>query len=139
MILSSYKGSYHLSADFFSKSSDYKKTKKTSENVAEICGSNVRRIKGQVLGVVGLNEIGSLVAVRAKVFGFTVVAFDLGVNKGLADIIGVKMCGSLEVSSSQNVSNTFFLVVCDIQDHQHSIHQVPFTRSLSHEAIFTFS
>ena len=98
MILSTYKGSYHLSRDYFSKSHDYRKQKKTSENVAEVCGSNVRRIKGQVLGVVGLGEVGSLVAVRAKVFGFTVIAYDREVNKNLAEIIGVKMCGTLEVS-----------------------------------------
>jgi C-terminal binding protein len=56
----------------------------------------VRRVRGSVLGLVGLGRIGSAVALRAKACGFDVVFFDPGREDGADKALGIRRLDSLE-------------------------------------------
>ena len=55
----------------------------------------VRRIRGSVLGLLGMGRIGSAVAVRAKAFGFDVVFYDPFLNDGADKALGVRRAETL--------------------------------------------
>lgn len=48
------------------------------------------RIRGDTLGIVGLGRIGTAVAIRAKVFGFSVIFYDPYLPDGVERSIGEK-------------------------------------------------
>ena len=56
----------------------------------------VRRVRGSVLGLVGLGRIGSAVALRAKACGFEVAFYDPGREDGADKALGIRRVGSLE-------------------------------------------
>ncbi|MFM7214193.1 MAG: C-terminal binding protein [Verrucomicrobiota bacterium] len=60
------------------------------------CQSRMRRLRTQVLGIVGLGRIGIATALRAKAFGFRVVFFDPYVPTGLHKAVGVERVDSLD-------------------------------------------
>ncbi len=60
------------------------------------CQSRMRRLRTQVLGIVGLGRIGIATALRAKAFGFRVVFFDPYVPMGLHKAVGVERVDSLD-------------------------------------------
>ncbi|MBM3901998.1 MAG: C-terminal binding protein [Verrucomicrobia bacterium] len=60
------------------------------------CQSRMRRLRTQVLGIVGLGRIGIATALRAKAFGFRVVFFDPHVPTGLHKAVGVERVDSLD-------------------------------------------
>lgn len=82
----------------------------TIEDIVEASPYSRRISSGEVLGIVGLGQVGSLVAVRAKAFGFKVMAYDPYIQKRLGTILGVEMCDSLEVSTTDNTYLGFFAV-----------------------------
>ena len=55
----------------------------------------VRRVRGAVLGIVGLGRIGSAVALRAKACGFDVRFYDPYVADGYDKALGIRRAGSL--------------------------------------------
>ena len=59
------------------------------------CQSRMRRLRTQVLGIVGLGRIGTATALRAKAFGFRVVFFDPYVPRGIHKAVGVERVDSL--------------------------------------------
>jgi C-terminal binding protein len=63
---------------------------------APIEGELIRRTSVQTFGIVGLGRIGTAVALRAKAFGFRVVAFDPYIPNGTELAIGVERFRSLE-------------------------------------------
>jgi C-terminal binding protein len=65
------------------------------DDIAAAAGSSCVRVRGRVLGIVGLGRIGTATAVRAKVFGFGVLFFDPWVVDGQDKAIGVERCESL--------------------------------------------
>lgn len=54
-----------------------------------------RRIRGEVLGIIGLGRIGSAVVMRAKAFGFSVCAYDPFVAPGWEKSLGITRCATL--------------------------------------------
>jgi len=54
------------------------------------------RHRGQVFGIVGLGRIGTAAALRAKAFGFRVMAYDPFIPAGQQIAVGVERCGSLK-------------------------------------------
>jgi D-3-phosphoglycerate dehydrogenase len=50
----------------------------------------VYRLRGRTLGIIGLGRIGTAVALRAKVFGLDVIAFDPYIPIGLDRALGVR-------------------------------------------------
>jgi D-3-phosphoglycerate dehydrogenase len=50
----------------------------------------VYRLRGRTLGIIGLGRIGTAVALRAKVFGLDVIAFDPYIPLGLDTALGVR-------------------------------------------------
>ena len=56
----------------------------------------VRRIRGTVMGIVGLGRIGTATALRAKAFGMRVIAYDPYLPSGTEIAVGVERTGSLE-------------------------------------------
>ncbi len=64
----------------------------------------VRRIRGRVLGIIGLGRIGMATAVRAKAFGMRVIAYDPYAAAGLEIALGVERVDSLpELLSKSDV------------------------------------
>jgi phosphoglycerate dehydrogenase-like enzyme len=56
----------------------------------------VRRLRGSVIGIVGLGRIGIATAIRAKAFGMRVVAYDPYAPRGLEIAVGVDRVENLE-------------------------------------------
>ncbi|MCS7262382.1 MAG: phosphoglycerate dehydrogenase [Aquificaceae bacterium] len=54
-----------------------------------------RELYGKTLGIIGLGNIGSQVAIRAKAFGMTVYAYDPYIPREKADKLGVKLFDNL--------------------------------------------
>ena len=51
------------------------------------------RIRGQILGIIGLGRIGCAVAIKARGFGIKVIAYDPYVDAGVARNVGVELVG----------------------------------------------
>ena len=58
------------------------------ENVRELAAGS-RRLRGEVLGLIGLGRIGTAVALRAKVFGLRVVFYDPLLSDGVDKSLGI--------------------------------------------------
>jgi len=56
----------------------------------------MRRLRGQVFGIVGLGRIGTATALRAKAFGFRVVYFDPYLAPGVHKALGVERADTLD-------------------------------------------
>ena len=56
----------------------------------------VRRLRGQLFGIVGCGRIGTATALRAKALGFSVQFYDPYVSNGYEKAIGVARCASLD-------------------------------------------
>ncbi|MFQ6041756.1 MAG: C-terminal binding protein, partial [Candidatus Poribacteria bacterium] len=54
-----------------------------------------KRIRGSVLGIVGLGRIGTAVALRAKTFGFDVLFFDPYLPDGVEKALGIRRAETL--------------------------------------------
>jgi len=57
----------------------------------------LHRLRGQVLGIVGLGRIGTAVAVRAKAFGMDVIYYDPYKESGYDKALGIARAESLDV------------------------------------------
>jgi phosphoglycerate dehydrogenase-like enzyme len=75
------------------------------DGIASAAGG-VIRIRGQVLGIVGLGRIGMATVVRAKAFGFDVVFYDPFVADGYDKSLGIRRADTLKelLEQSQCVS-----------------------------------
>lgn len=73
---------------------------KVEIQVREATGS--RRIRGKVLGIIGLGRIGTAVALRAKPFGFDVVFYDPFLPEGIDKSVGVRRVYSLKELLAQS-------------------------------------
>jgi phosphoglycerate dehydrogenase-like enzyme len=58
--------------------------------------ARMRRLRGQVFGIIGLGRIGTATALRAKAFGFQVVFFDPHLANGADKALGIERAGSLD-------------------------------------------
>ncbi|HEY0864159.1 MAG TPA: C-terminal binding protein [Lacunisphaera sp.] len=58
--------------------------------------AKMRRLRGQVFGIIGLGRIGTATALRAKAFGFNVVFFDPYVANGADKALGIRRAASLD-------------------------------------------
>jgi len=58
--------------------------------------AKMRRLRGQVFGIVGLGRIGTATALRAKAFGFRVVFFDPHLANGADKALGIERAASLD-------------------------------------------
>lgn len=58
--------------------------------------SKMRRLRTQVLGIVGLGRIGTATALRAKAFGFRVVFFDPHLANGADKALGIERAATLD-------------------------------------------
>ncbi|RMF36737.1 MAG: C-terminal binding protein [Planctomycetota bacterium] len=56
----------------------------------------LRRIRGQVFGIIGLGRIGTATALRAKAFGYDVVFLDPHVGDGMDKALGIRRAADLE-------------------------------------------
>ncbi len=56
----------------------------------------LHRIRGQVLGIIGLGRIGTAAALRAKAFGYDVAFFDPYVGDGMDKALGIRRAADLE-------------------------------------------
>jgi len=54
------------------------------------------RIRGEKLGIVGLGNVGTAVALRAKVFGFDVLYYDPRIADGRGKALGITKVNSLQ-------------------------------------------
>jgi C-terminal binding protein len=70
------------------------KKPQNAEQVREVA-EGATRIRGEKLGIVGLGNVGSAVAVRARVFGFEVVYFDPDIPDGRGQALGIKKMNTL--------------------------------------------
>lgn len=58
--------------------------------------AKMRRLRGQVFGLIGLGRIGTATALRAKAFGFRVVFFDSYLANGADKALGIERASSLD-------------------------------------------
>ena len=56
----------------------------------------IRRLRGQVFGIVGCGRIGTAAAMRAKAFGFDVLFYDPYLPDGFEKALGVRRCDQLD-------------------------------------------
>ncbi len=59
-----------------------------TQQPAELMGVD---LEGKVLGLIGMGNIGSAVAIRAKAFGMKVIAYDPYLEKDKAELLGVEL------------------------------------------------
>ena len=64
--------------------------------IAKAAGPSCRRVRGRTLGLVGCGRIGSAVALRAKVFGMRVLAFDPWMRDGAEKALGIERADTLD-------------------------------------------
>ncbi|KAK0396304.1 hypothetical protein QR680_001663 [Steinernema hermaphroditum] len=65
------------------------------EQVRDVA-SGSKRIRGNVLGIIGLGRIGTAVACRAKVFGFKIIFYDPHLPDGVDRALGIERCHTLD-------------------------------------------
>uniref|UniRef100_A0A1I7XME7 2-Hacid_dh_C domain-containing protein n=1 Tax=Heterorhabditis bacteriophora TaxID=37862 RepID=A0A1I7XME7_HETBA len=66
-----------------------------AEHVREVAGGS-KRMRGDVLGLVGMGRVGTAVALRARAFGMNIAFYDPFVPDGLEKALGVERCHSLD-------------------------------------------
>lgn len=76
------------------------------------------RIRGDTLGIVGLGKVGTAVALRAKVFGFTVIFYDPFISDGNEKALGITRVYTLQdlLFQSDCVS-----LHCSLNEHNHHL------------------
>ncbi|XP_036828506.1 uncharacterized protein LOC110506208 isoform X2 [Oncorhynchus mykiss] len=87
------------------------------EQIREVA-SGAARIRGETLGLIGFGRSGQAVAVRAKVFGFTVIFYDPYLQDGLERSLGVQRVYTLQdlLYQSDCVS-----LHCNLNEHNHHL------------------
>ncbi|XP_062502445.1 C-terminal-binding protein-like [Corticium candelabrum] len=83
--------------------------------------TGARRIRGKVLGLVGLGRIGTAVALRAKPFGFDIVCYDPFLLEGIEKAVGVRRVYCLEELLSQSDCVSLHCYLND--DNRHMINE----------------
>lgn len=73
----------------------------TPEQTREIA-SGCARIRGDTLGIVGLGQVGTAVALRAKAFGFRALFYDPNKADGADKVIGIERASSLQELLAQS-------------------------------------
>ena len=80
-------------------------TKKIQENAVDVSGGKWvagwkkpigHEILGNTMGILGLGRIGKEVAIRARAFGMSVIAFDPYFDEAFAEEHGVERCASMD-------------------------------------------
>jgi len=66
------------------------------EAIAQAAGPSCKRVRGQVLGLIGFGRIGIATAVRAKAFGFEIIFYDPYVRDGVDKALGVTRIENLD-------------------------------------------
>ncbi|XP_062863561.1 C-terminal-binding protein 2a isoform X1 [Trichomycterus rosablanca] len=87
------------------------------EQIRELA-SGAARIRGETLGLIGFGRTGQAVAVRAKVFGFSVIFYDPYLQDGLERSLGVQRVYTLQdlLYQSDCVS-----LHCNLNEHNHHL------------------
>lgn len=67
-----------------------------SDKELKEAGTSIRRIRGKTLGLIGIGNIGTAVAERAKAFGFKVIFFDPYIPVGFDKAHGIERVDSVE-------------------------------------------
>ncbi|ETN83494.1 putative phosphoglycerate dehydrogenase [Necator americanus] len=66
-----------------------------AEHVREVAGGS-KRMRGDVLGIIGMGRVGTAVALRARSFGMNIVFYDPFVPDGFEKALGVERCYALD-------------------------------------------
>ncbi|VDM51640.1 unnamed protein product [Angiostrongylus costaricensis] len=66
-----------------------------AEHVREVAGGS-RRMRGDILGIIGMGRVGTAVALRARSFGMNIVFYDPFVPDGYENALGVERCYALD-------------------------------------------
>ncbi|XP_018409199.1 PREDICTED: C-terminal-binding protein 2 isoform X1 [Nanorana parkeri] len=87
------------------------------EQVREVA-SGAARVRGETLGLIGFGRVGQAVAVRAKVFGFSVIFYDPYLQDGTERALGVQRVYTLQdlLYQSDCVS-----LHCNLNEHNHHL------------------
>ncbi|GMT35170.1 hypothetical protein PFISCL1PPCAC_26467, partial [Pristionchus fissidentatus] len=87
-----------------------------------------RRIRGEVLGLVGFGRIGMAVALRAKTFGFQVIIYDPHLPEGIEKSFGVERVTSLlDLVSKSNALSLH----CPLTEETRHMISEPILRAMS--------
>ncbi|KAK6051255.1 hypothetical protein COOONC_11238, partial [Cooperia oncophora] len=63
-----------------------------AEHVREVAGGS-KRMRGDVLGIIGMGRVGTAVALRARSFGMNIAFYDPFVPDGFEKALGVERLG----------------------------------------------
>ncbi|XP_053548574.1 C-terminal-binding protein 2 isoform X1 [Bombina bombina] len=87
------------------------------EQIREVA-SGAARVRGETLGIIGFGRVGQAVAVRAKVFGFSVIFYDPYLPDGAERSLGVQRVYTLQdlLYQSDCVS-----LHCNLNEHNHHL------------------
>ncbi|KAM8923751.1 C-terminal-binding protein 2 isoform 2-T2 [Pelodytes ibericus] len=87
------------------------------EQIREVA-SGAARVRGETLGLIGFGRVGQAVAVRAKVFGFSVLFYDPYLHDGTERSLGVQRVYTLQdlLYQSDCVS-----LHCSLNEHNHHL------------------
>ncbi|XP_053306410.1 C-terminal-binding protein 2 isoform X1 [Spea bombifrons] len=87
------------------------------EQIREVT-SGAARVRGETLGLLGFGRVGQAVAVRAKVFGFSVIFYDPYLQDGTERSLGVQRVYTLQdlLYQSDCVS-----LHCSLNEHNHHL------------------
>ncbi|KAM4702618.1 C-terminal-binding protein 2 [Rhinophrynus dorsalis] len=87
------------------------------EQIREVA-SGAARVRGETLGLIGFGRVGQAVAVRAKVFGFSIIFYDPYLQDGTERSLGVQRVYTLQdlLYQSDCVS-----LHCNLNEHNHHL------------------
>eukprot|EP00079_Xenopus_tropicalis_P028269 XP_012823168.1 PREDICTED: C-terminal-binding protein 2 isoform X1 [Xenopus tropicalis] len=87
------------------------------EQIREVA-SGAARMRGETLGLIGFGRVGQAVAVRAKVFGFSIIFYDPYLQDGIERSLGVQRVYTLQdlLYQSDCVS-----LHCNLNEHNHHL------------------
>ncbi|XP_077311688.1 C-terminal-binding protein 2 isoform X2 [Lithobates pipiens] len=87
------------------------------EQIREVA-SGAARVRGETLGLIGFGRVGQAVAVRAKVFGFSIIFYDPYLQDGTERALGVQRVYTLQdlLYQSDCVS-----LHCNLNEHNHHL------------------
>ncbi|KAM9325899.1 C-terminal-binding protein 2 isoform 1-T2 [Gastrophryne carolinensis] len=87
------------------------------EQIREVA-SGAARVRGETLGLIGFGRVGQAVAIRAKVFGFSVIFYDPYLQDGTERALGVQRVYTLQdlLYQSDCVS-----LHCNLNEHNHHL------------------
>ncbi|XP_069507681.1 C-terminal-binding protein 2 isoform X1 [Ambystoma mexicanum] len=87
------------------------------EQIREVAGG-AARIRGETLGIIGLGRVGQAVALRAKVFGFSVIFYDPYLPDGVERSLGLQRMGTLQ---DLLVHSDCITLHCSLNEHNHHL------------------